>query len=360
MVFTPLVSPAVTPLDTQFRIPEYTLPGEYFSPLTSPALEAQNAAARRSVYGNARYSDTSVGTSPIDMNLDLATSVSLPSMTPLRKSRRKPPANSARVPARTIRQSPAMKPQSRRKSTVIPPKEVAEIIQDAQNTRTPGARTPAGVLPVSSNHESSEAESISPEPLSEALMPPPATPKSVTAGRSPYLTAQNAGSRSAPLVAMSNEPATPASLMKLRKPTGRCSKPGDLGDGASEVLEDMTLPEAARSTKPSLPPINTAQANDDQTTPTLLARNTPRLGPTSAPLTSASSSVMPSPLLSALASPTGSAISRRIDSKPPGRPSKKRNSASSVHVSPALRPKISPSIKPLLPEGGTYPPCNTQ
>jgi len=355
MVFTPLISPAVTPLDTQFRIPEYTLPAEYFSPLTSPALEAQNAAARRSVYGAARYSDTSVGNSPVDMSLDLATSVSLPSMTPLRKTRRKAPANTSRNPTRTVRQSPAMKPQSRRKSTVIPPKEVADVIQDAQNTRN-GVRIPrASGLPVPSNPDSSEAESISPEPLSEALMPPPATPNSATAGRSPYLTAQHVGSRSAPLLAMSSEPATPASLMKLRKPYGRTPKQGNVDGGGQEIQSNIIQPAAAISTKPNLPPINTAHANDDQTTPTLSAKNTPRLGPTSAPPTSASSSVMPSPLLSAIASPTGSVVGRRLDSKPTGRSSKKRNSANSVQVSPALRPKISPSIKPLLPEGGTYP-----
>ena len=291
------------------------------------------------------------------MNLDLATSASLPSLTPLRKSRRKPPANTFRNPSRAVRQSPAMKPQSRRKSTVIPPKEVAEIIQDAQNTRTAGARIQhAGVFAVPSNPDSSEAESISPEPLSEALMPPPATPKSATAGRSPYLVAQHAESRSAPLLAMSNEPATPASLMKLRKPVGRPPKYGNTSNGGSDVQAAVILPEATKTRRPSLQPINTAQANDDQTTPTLSATNTRRIGPTSAPLTSASSSVMPSPQLSAMASPTGSIVSRRVDSKPTGRPSKKRNSTNSAHVSPALRPKISPSIKPLLPEGGTYHP----
>ncbi|KAI9875582.1 MAG: hypothetical protein M1830_008321 [Pleopsidium flavum] len=349
MVFTPLVSPAVTPLDTQFRIPEYTIPGEYFSPLTSPALEAQNAAAHRSVYGTAR-SETSIGTSPIDMSLDMGASPAS-SMTPLRKSRRKAPAATSRNP-RTVLQSPAMKPQSRRKqpsSTVIPPKEVAEIMEDARNLKATSTNT--GTLPVPYTQDSSEAESISPEPLSEALMPPPATPRSGSAGKSPYLTAQHVGSRSAPLLPMTNEPATPASLMKLRKQANRTgSMRQEEREGDLEIVEDITLPEAATS-RPFLPPINTAQANDDQTTPTLSARRTPKLGPTSAPL-STSSSIMPSPQFRALASPTGS-VARRMDSKPTGRASKKRNSTSSVHVSPALRPKISPSIKPLLPEGAT-------
>lgn len=362
MVFTPLVSPAVTPLDTQFRIPEYTMPGEYFSPLTSPALEAQNAAAHRSLYGTARHSDTSIGTSPIDISLDMGASPSISNVTPLRKSRRKAPVPTSRNPTRTVRQSPAMKPQSRRRqpsSTVIPPKEVAEIIEDAQNLKTNATNNQQhGTLPIPHTQDSSEAESISPEPLSEALMPPPATPSSGSAGKSPYLTAQHAGSRSAPLLPMTNEPATPASLMKLRKQANRIGNAGqpqrqeEMAEGDLEVVEDISLPEAAASSRPFLPPINTAQANDDQTTPTLSARKTPRFGPTSAPITSASSSIMPSPQLSALASPTGSVASRRMESKPTGRGSKKRNSTSSVHVSPALRPKMSPSIKPLLPEGG--------
>jgi hypothetical protein len=35
----------MTPLDTQFRLPEYTIPGEYFTPLTSPALEARGSSS---------------------------------------------------------------------------------------------------------------------------------------------------------------------------------------------------------------------------------------------------------------------------------------------------------------------------
>src|SRR6185436_20506 len=43
MSFTPLVSPAVTPLETRFPVDtQFTVPGAYFSPLTSPALHAQN------------------------------------------------------------------------------------------------------------------------------------------------------------------------------------------------------------------------------------------------------------------------------------------------------------------------------
>ena len=366
MTFTPLVSPAVTPLDTQFRMPEYTIPGEYFSPLTSPALEAQNHPAQHSVYGAVRSTGTSEMTSPIDMNIDLGSAFGAQSPNLARKTIRKTSTASTKNPARAVRQSPAMKPQTRRKqpsSTSIPPKEVAEIIEEArrskQNGSTPQSNPGKVAMPYS--QDSSEAESVSPEALSEALMPPPATPRPGSAGKSPYLTGKLAGSQSAPLLAMSNEPATPTSLMKIRKQAGKAPNrhhsSSNLREEATlaeadmeQIMEDIILPEPAALTKPNLPPINTSSANqDDQTTPTLSARRTPYFGPISAPPT-ATSSVFPSPQL--LPSPGDSISSKRAEPKSTGRGSKKRNSTTSVAVSPALRPKISPSIQPLLPEGG--------
>ena len=44
-MFTPLVSPAVTPFKTHFPInTQFHVPGAYFSPLKSPALHAQKDA----------------------------------------------------------------------------------------------------------------------------------------------------------------------------------------------------------------------------------------------------------------------------------------------------------------------------
>lgn len=366
MTFTPLVSPAVTPLDTHFHMPEFAIPGEYFSPLTSPALEAQNHAAHRSVFGAVRSADLSEMTSPIDMNIDLGTAIGAQSPNLLRKPTRKASTTSTKNPARAVRQSPAMKPQTRRRhasSTSIPPKEVAEIIEEARRSKPNGGTSHPGKMPLPYSQDSSEAESVSPESLSEALMPPPATPRPGSAGRSPYLAGKLNGSKSAPLLAMSNEPATPASLMKIRKQAGKAfsrhHSTSNLREQAllaetemEQIMEDIVLPEPARTSKPDLPPINTNTANqDDQTTPTLSARKTPYFGPLSAPPT-ATSSVFPSPQLGASPSPGGSMSSKRTEAKSLGRGNKKRNSTTSVHVSPALRPKISPSIKPLLPEGG--------
>ncbi|KAM0796164.1 helix-loop-helix DNA-binding domain-containing protein [Usnea florida] len=365
MIFTPLVSPAVTPLDTQFQYPDYAAPAEAFSPLTSPALRAQNQAAQHSIYGAVRGSDTSDTTSPIDPNLELSASTTGSTVASLRKSKRKTSSSSTKNPARAVRQSPAMKPQTRKKqpsSTVIPPKEMTGIIEEAMrsNEATNAQQTTGGKLYLPYSQDSSGQDSVSPEALSDTLMPPPATPKSGSAGRSPYLNAKQNGYQAAPLQDTNGEPATPASLMKIRKqggkpngvnrPTSSLKEQTALAEADMErIMEDIVLPEpASTSRKPALKPIDTAEANTNQSTPTPVARNTPKYGPASAPVTT-NTSALPSPQL--IASPLSAGSIKRADSRLKSRGPKKRNSQSSVLVSPALRPKISPSIKPLLPEG---------
>jgi len=363
MVFTPLVSPAVTPLDTQFQYPDYAAPPDAFSPLTSPALRAQNHAGQHSVYGAIRGSDTSDTTSPIDPNHDYSAHTSA-STAPQRKSKRKTSSASTKNPARAVRQSPAMKPQRKKQpsSTIIPVKEISGIIEEVQKS-TPATRASHGKLPLPYCQDSSGADSVSPEPLSEILMPPPATPKSNSASRSPYLDAKQKGppnGRPASMPDPNDEPATPASLMKLREQAGKVygtrRKASSLKEQTAaaeadmeQIMEDIVLPEPAK--KPALRPINTADANLESSRPTMSARRTPKYGPASAPIT-ATTSAFPSPQLGAIGSPLSAGAGKRVDSKYKARDPKKRNSQGSVQVSPALRPKISPSIKPLLPEGG--------
>lgn len=357
--FTPLVSPAVTPHDAQFRYSDYALPGEYFSPLTSPALEAQNHASQRSVYGPIPGSDTSDTTSPIDMNIDPSLQSSVPHVA--RKPRRKTSNPAQRNPSRTVRQSPAMKPQTRKKqaaNTSIPPNRVSDILEDAENAKRSkrSGQHAAGRLAVAINQESSGTESISPEPLSEDLMPPPATPKSASTSRSPQIVP---GSQSAPMPAIDNTPATPASLMRIRKgaarPAGSALKERTslLESELEKTMEAITLPETAKASakRPALTPLRTADANDDETTPTMSARKTPKIAATSAPVT-ATGSAFPSPKQNPLTSPNGPLPTKRGDPRTGSRGGKKRTNSNSVQVSPALRPRISPSIKPLLPEGG--------
>ena len=366
MIFTPLVSPAVTPLDTQFQYPEYAAPADAFSPLTSPALGAQNQTTQHSVYGAVRGSDTSDTTSPIDPSLEVSALTTGPKAASLRKSKRKTSSSATKNPVRAVRQSPAMKPQNRKKqpsSTAIPPKEISGIIEEARrsNQANKTQQTADGKLHFPYSQDSSGPDSVSPEPLSEILMPPPATPKSSSASRSPYLNAKQNGHQAAPLQDTNGEPATPASLMKIRKqagnvngrnrPTSSLKEQTALAEADMEqIMEDIVLPEpASTTTKPALKPINTADANLQHSTPNMGARKAPKNGPASAPIT-ANTSALPSPLL--VASPTSAGTIKREESRLKSRDSKKRNSQSSVHVSPALRPKISPSIKPLLPEGG--------
>jgi hypothetical protein len=360
MVFTPLVSPAVTPLDGNFSVPEYTVPGAYFSPLTSPALEAQNHALR-APYANLNHYDGANAASP-DMNVDVQTTTAAPSnpgQVPPRKPRRKMSTTTRKPPARVVQQSPSMKPQSRRKAppnSLSSTKGFKDAVEEPPTTgessisprRTPGSH------PAPYNNESSEGGSISPEPLSEALMAPPPPPRPGSAGRSPRI-APNGQNRDSKGVAQTDKssglaPATPASLMKLPNPPMQNST-DDTRDGQDfprrNAVECMAGDGGGlANARPSLPRLDTRSTVDDQPTPTLSGTSrTPIAKPMSNPSTRDHS-----PQQISATTPNGIVPSKIADTQTNSRGSKKR-SGGSVQVSPALRPKISPSIKPLLPEG---------
>ncbi|KAI9893612.1 MAG: hypothetical protein M1814_006408 [Vezdaea aestivalis] len=337
MIFTPLVSPAVTPLEATFNIPEYTVPGAYLSPLTSPALEAQQQNAHRSVYNSGRSSDNSIGASPIDVNIDDNPEVA---NGPAKKARRKMSApTQTRVSSRLLRQSPSVKAQRR--------KNASGSMSSAELKATVDARRRSGLSKTTKNklstpfaHDSSEAESISPEPLSESVMAPPPAPR--PSGHSPFLAPHRS------LIPNGLSPATPASLMRL--PPSQLpqalqivSSPTCLTPRSVDTVPTTTLPEAAIPTRPTLARVDT-NFTDGQITPTLDSAKTPNFRPLTA--STAPTSACVSPRING--SPT---ITRKTESKPAVRQSKKRNSTSassaSVQVSPALRPRISPSIKPL-------------
>ena len=371
MNFTPLISPAVTPVDTQLCYPDYAASSERFSPLTSPALHTQNHAATASLYGAARGSDTSDTTSPIDPTVEYVGPTSVPA-TPatLRKSRRRVSTSSSKPTARTVKQSPAMKPQSKKKaasSTVIPPKEVAGILEEArQNKKATGKAKSATEAKSSAlyRQDSSGPDSVSPEPLSEILMPPPATPRSSSSGKSPYMSAKKASSKPAVEHDQNDEAVTPASLMHIHKRAGSSdvtkSKSAQLKEQASsaeadmeQIMEDITLPEPATSIgdAPDLKSIDTAHANTHQSTPAVLATKNSDNAAKSAPAT-ATGSTFPSPSINAIASPHGLDARKRRDSKSKPKEILKRTSGNNIEKpSPAIKPRISPSIKPLLPEG---------
>ncbi|KAF4637694.1 hypothetical protein G7Y89_g366 [Cudoniella acicularis] len=321
MAFTPLVSPAVTPLEAHFNIPEYTVPGAYFSPLSSPALRAQNEQ-QPAIY-DPRNSGTT--NSPIDMNQD-SHSAPANSASIARKANKK--ASTKPRPTRPVRSSPIVKPKR-------PKKRIA------RSKETSSSRSTAST-------EDSENGSISPEHLSDMAPPPVPTPGSAT--RSPYIPAQREDPRNQRIILGS--PATPASLMRLtQSPKVTDASGAQTMDLDDQGIDGFALPEAANSTRPQLSRLDTQ--SDGQITPTLSSTGmkTPGFQPLPSPAfarprTAASASQ--SPQIDSLNVANGSI---RKPHQSSARTSKKRSS-SSVLASPALLPRISPSIKPLIP-GGT-------
>ncbi|KAL1303882.1 hypothetical protein AAFC00_000336 [Neodothiora populina] len=371
MSFTPLVSPAVTPQDSQFQpIPQYTVPGAYFSPLTSPALQAQNGSHQpsqmQSYQAHSNTAPSSVATSPIDLNADIDMADNGASFTDMpRKSTRKMQPPRSTGPQARVRQSPIVKAQSKRRAThlssVIPIKEMDSVLREAQQSQP----LSAGLLRNAQFVDSSGTESISPESLSESLMGPP--PRPLSAKQSPALLPQI---RSAPASAMVNgkagAPATPASLMSLRpsqklkpKPNGSTSAshtPQETPQSHDDsiMLDDFVLPPAA-NTQPPAPLmdriVKSGPCVSADATPRLSARKTPKLAPGSTPLSALSmGSTNASPSIMASSTPLMTPA-RKGETKPVAKIGKKRGSIGGPLISPAIRPKISPSIKPLLPEG---------
>ena len=358
MSFTPLVSPAVTPLETShFPVDgQFTVPGAYFSPLTSPALHAQTDPL--AVY-DPRHGPVSTS-SPGEMDLEMP-GPGLQSNTGDLAKKAKKTAPKTRAKA-GVRQSPISKPLRRRTTTT--PNMNAQVLSElAENAGSVNDSLSQKTLPgpstsTSSNYGATDSEngSVSPETLNEivsAEMPPPPIPASRSARPSPYMAPQS-DKVSTPNFKPRHRvpsPATPASLlMKLSSPGNRAvaAKSGD--QEMEEVIENLELPESATNfARPNLTPLNTdlivpspiISGPSSSKTPAMLPLPSP-----SFPKPPPSTSISQSPLLA-----PGSGLRKTPQLLPRG--SKKRSSISSVHVSPALRPKISPSIKPLLPGGAS-------
>lgn len=367
IVFTPMVSPVNTPQYSM--LPEFTTPGAYFSPLTSPMLHAQiqqqaqlHLQQQHQGYGaHPNTAASSTTNSPIDPGVDLdmlGEDFTLPSSAgpQPRKSKRK--VATPRTLATSIRTSSSTtQKQQKRKSTALSaniPTSSGDNASYHVSVPQPGS----GRLQVRSQPDSSEAESISPEALSETVMGPPPRPSS-SLKSSPNIIGQQYAAAT-----MSGPAATPKSLLTMRTNQNSANSPRSIDQNPSltsqtlVALEDLSLPEAAKplSRRPSLAHIDTRNISTANygDTPRISARKTPKLGPLSTPTSARPVSAINSP---AITSPTtASTPSGILDPKgvKGGRGSKKRGSMSASNsklVSPALVPKISPSIKPLLPEG---------
>jgi hypothetical protein len=357
MSFTPLVSPAVTPLDTHFSVEsQFAVSGAYFSPLTSPALHAQTDPLAMFDQLHSVVSTSS----PVDMELDSSSAgPSMSNTTPgdLAKKMRK---NAAKARAKGgIKQSPISKPLRRRTTTTpsLNAQVLSELAESAERNQDPQL-LPTPMMQTSSSSTTGitdSEDSVSPEALNDTTpvdMPPPPIPKSRSARPSPYIAPQASAVPSSlqpprPGIA---SPATPASLMKLSSPSnGSAGARADSQEAVdTDQIETFELPESANFLNRTAPSNNVPtpkQPSQDRA-----SSKTPSL----APLASPSLAKQPGGTSSATQSPqllAGSGFGSRKTPQLLPRGSKKRGSVSSIPVSPALRPKISPSIKPLLPGG---------
>ena len=357
--YTPLISPAMTPLETQFRIPEYTIPGEYFTPLTSPALEAQNAGSNAFPFQTTQPPSSSMS---VDQQNMVVSAPSSPAM--LRKARRRP-STATRAGGRAAKAaSPSIQPKNRLKQAM----SAQLLAEDQIASRSADAARPAtstGGSASSLRYESNDSSqnSVSPEPLSEPLMPPPALPHT---RKSPAMGPQ----RSEP--PQSEQVATPATLMNIQNRQHHVQESSGhfsgyatvVSEPQDEPMEDISLPEAATTTTTTITTTSMytqprAAQSDVAIDPAPSAKNTPFIEPQSAipqstntqstnkpPSGSVTPAVMPSP-----SGPVPKKEKERKQSVSRG----KRSSVASSHVSPALRPRISPNIQPLVRGEGKIP-----
>ncbi|KAJ6004833.1 hypothetical protein N7540_012632 [Penicillium herquei] len=341
-LYTPLVSPAMTPLENQFQLDAFTVPGEYsITPLTSPALEAQHHSTN-GYYHSRQVSD--VGFVPTSAEINPLAGTSAPgSPSIIRKTNRRRPSTASRLSGRSkVKQSPSIRAQTQRRGKQVPNSEefYNSLTQELNKPQNNDVRS----LQASSN-EGSGQDSVSPEPLSEPLMLPPALPSS---RKSPAIAPQPAQPLSAA--------ATPATLMRIQR-SQHVQDSGQFMGRAQleyhdETMEDISLPEAAATTMHSRPKINRIDTSFHPGTasPAISANVTPSLEPRSAPL---NGSIPISPRTAAMPSPSGP-IPKRSDPSRSSISSRKRLSVSSTQASPQLRPKISPNIQPLMRAGDNF------
>ncbi|KAK7425653.1 hypothetical protein QQZ08_007869 [Neonectria magnoliae] len=332
MAFTPLVSPAVTPLDPNFTMDSssFAVPSAYFSPLTSPALHAQNDTS-------SLYEQTHSNNSPVEMELDTSVAPAIGSNMDISKKPRKKTAAKPRGKA-NVRSSPIVKPQ--RRKTGPSPAIVSQVLTEVEENGN-SAFLP---MPATSTETSPEENSsVSPETLSD--MPPPPVPTRRSTSKSPYIQALRSGQQtptSAP-ADLQPAPATPASLMKL--PASRANKTptGHLESTGTDHIESLELPESV-SNKKLGPAIRRASMQSTLIEPASSKGSNlqPLLSPVF-PKRSGTNSASQSPQLG----PGSSGPTARKTPQLASRTSRTRTG--SVHVSPALLPRISPNIKPLLP-----------
>ncbi|KAK7203130.1 hypothetical protein BZA70DRAFT_283935 [Myxozyma melibiosi] len=302
-IFTPLLSPAVTPLEHPISIQkELGYSSNYFSPLTSPALEAQ-------IYP---YSSASPGDSSLSGSLS--------------KHRLRTASYSGSS------SSPAQKP------VTIRQKSSETNLQRSSKRRATAAFAAAASANGANPGDASSSESISPEPLlalPESSMAPPPVPVSKS-GTSAALRVDVGATTQQQQQQHRLAPVTPASLMNLSKDrVGSITETAPGRDAADAIIDGVAR---RRSSVIATSP----RSASIERSPSLSAsaHSSPAIRPQSRSSARAGS-VSSSPVI--LPKSSGSATMRPI--KPA------RSRSGSVSASPNLQVRISPNLKPLLPEG---------
>ena len=355
MAFTPLVSPAVTPLDPHFTMESgFTVPGAYFSPLTSPALHAQNDSG--SGYGQISHP----GNSAVEMDLETGPAPVANAIELVKRSRKTSVAKSRTKTGMTS--SPISRPQ--RKKPGPSPAIVSQVLSEFdERNSSQAADSNLLPLPAASTDTSEDNASVSPENLSD--MPPPPIPTWRSASKSPYIQSQNNnGHPSIPTTVTTPAlnptptagpsgtdqlplPAKPASLMRLPASKAKHPATNQHEQTATDNIESLELPESVSNKH--FAPIRTQ----------VLSRDSPRIEP--GPANSRSYKPLSSPSIKPFGTPSAATQSPQMHPGSTGPSARKtpkiaprtsRNRAGSVHASPALLPRISPHIKPLLPGSG--------
>lgn len=339
----------MTPLENQFRLPEYTIPGEYFTPLTSPALEAQNGSVPSNGYQYHPRQVSDVGLIPTNAEVNHLPGTSAPpSPSIIRKPNRRRPSTTttSRLSGRNkVKQSPSIRAQTQRRGKPVPSSD--EFYNSLNQELSKPQNNDVRSLQASST-EGSGQDSVSPEPLSEPLMPPPALPPP---RKSPAIAPQ--------LSQSPGSAATPATLMRIQRsqPAHAQDSPDQFTGQAQleyhdEIMEDISLPEAVTPSLQPRPKVNRIDTavHIGTASPVISANVTPSLEPHLAPDQTPGGSFVLSPRAVAMPSPSGP-VPKRSDPSRSSISSRKRPSVSSTQASPQLRPKISPSIQPLMRSG---------
>jgi hypothetical protein len=353
--YTPVASPLTAPYHMNA---DFTVPGDFFSPLTSPALHAQRTSQMQQqyvphpqgFYTNPSTAASSAAASPVDPNKDVEMGgdgvLNSEASTQTKKPSRRKPATPRTLALNKVKQSPIQKAQ-KRKSVALSNIDAEFVVQDALRSGHIAPRSAGFQMPPPL--ESSENDSVSPEALSDVPMGPPPRPGS--AYQSPAMVAQHKE--------LVGPAATPKSLLSMKSvydANGPASS-GISGQMGQASLEDLELPEAADGQESEQPTATIVKSsNSQEQTPRLSAsRKTPKLGPLSTPSSGRTMSIPGCPAISPIAASTPAGLLKdKRDGRGARGTSKKRGSVcttSSALASPALLPKVSPSIKPLLPEG---------